>query len=110
LSSRNMRAVQTGIEQVASRLGCRMADGIAERVVFRSLFPLGLTVFDPLDDDEMSGVAKVSHASARQEYRQLVDALNLPIRERAAERKQARDEWSARSGEAPDFNHLAPGR
>ena len=33
------------------RLGCRVADGIAERVIFRSLFPTGMTVFDPLDED-----------------------------------------------------------
>jgi chromosome partitioning protein len=109
LSSRNMRAVQTGIEQIAARLGCRVAEGIAERVVFRSLFPIGLTVFDPLEDDHLAGVASVSHASARQEYTQLVEALNLPIRERAEKRKQARAEWSAASNQKPGFDHLAPG-
>ncbi len=108
LSSRNMRAVQTGIEQVVNRLGCRMAEGIAERVVFRSLFPLGLTVFDPLEDEQVGGVTSVSHTSARQEYRQLVEALNLPIRERADERKKARDEWTSRADEQQDFEHLAP--
>ncbi|HTN61634.1 MAG TPA: division plane positioning ATPase MipZ, partial [Devosia sp.] len=50
LSSRNMRQVQTLLERIAMRLGCRVADGIAERVIFRSLFPTGMTVFDPLDD------------------------------------------------------------
>jgi chromosome partitioning protein len=105
-----MRAVQTGIEQVAGRLGCRMADGIAERVVFRSLFPLGLTVFDPLDEEETGGVSTVSHASARQEYRQLVEALNLPIRERAVNRRKAREEWTASAAEPAKFSHLAPGR
>lgn len=109
LSSRNMRAVQTGIEQIANRLGCRVAEGIAERVVFRSLFPLGLTVFDPLEDDLLTGVASVSHESARQEYKQLVEALNLPIRERAEKRKQARAEWKAASNQKPGFDHLAPG-
>ena len=65
-------------------------------------------MFDPLDEDQLGGVARVSHASARQEYKQLVDALNLPIRERAEKRKAARAEWSARSGEEPVFNHLEP--
>lgn len=78
LSSRNMRLVQTGLERVAMRLGCRVAEGIAERVIFRSLFPLGMTVFDPLDDDLLGGLPSNSHGSARQEYRQLVDALHLP--------------------------------
>jgi len=77
--------------------------------VFRSLFPIGLTVFDPLEDDHLVGVASVSHASARQEYTQLVEALNLPIRERAEKRKQARAEWTAASNQKPGFDHLAPG-
>lgn len=94
LSSRNMRAVQSGIEQVATRLGCRVADGIAERVVFRSLFPLGLTVFDPLEDETLGGVATMSHVSARQEYRHLVSALNLPMRQRAERRMKAHAEWA----------------
>lgn len=81
LSSRNMRLVQTGMERTALRLGCRVADGIAERVIFRSLFPVGMTVFDPLDNDILGGLPSMSHISARQEYRQLVEALNLPSRE-----------------------------
>lgn len=81
LSSRNMRLVQTGMERTALRLGCRVAEGIAERVIFRSLFPVGMTVFDPLDEDLLGGLPSMSHISARQEYRQLVDALHLPITE-----------------------------
>lgn len=78
LSSRNMRLVQTGMERTALRLGCRLADGIAERVIFRSLFPAGMTVFDPLDNELLSGMPSMSHVSARQEYRQLAESLNLP--------------------------------
>src|SRR5690606_13083225 len=48
LGSRNASEVQQTVEQIAERLGCRVADGIAERVIFRSLFKLGMTVFDPL--------------------------------------------------------------
>jgi chromosome partitioning protein len=87
LSSRNMRQVQTMLERIALRLGCRVADGIAERVIFRSLFPNGMTVFDPLDEDMLGGMPSASHASARQEYRGLVAALNLPSSERLAARK-----------------------
>ncbi len=78
LSSRNARQVQTLLERIAARLGCRVVDGIAERVIFRSLFPAGLTVFDPLDDDLLGGLPSMSHMSARQEYRNLVAALHLP--------------------------------
>ncbi|MCR6671554.1 division plane positioning ATPase MipZ [Devosia ginsengisoli] len=41
LASRNARQVHTTLEGIATRFGCRIADGIAERVIFRSLFPLG---------------------------------------------------------------------
>ncbi|RYE72608.1 MAG: ATPase, partial [Hyphomicrobiales bacterium] len=34
------------LEAIATRFGCRVAEGIAERVIFRSLFPTGMTVFD----------------------------------------------------------------
>lgn len=83
LNSRNMRLVQSGLDNIARRVGCRVADGIAERVIFRSLFPIGMTVFDPLDEDMMGGAPTMSHVSARQEYRQLVDALNLRLSERS---------------------------
>jgi chromosome partitioning protein len=97
LSSRNMRLVQSGLDKIAVRLGCRVADGIAERVIFRSLFPTGLTVFDPVDDELMGGMASTSHVSARQEYRQLVEALRLPVSERAAARIAAREALAAAS-------------
>ncbi|MBU1334967.1 MAG: division plane positioning ATPase MipZ [Devosia sp.] len=80
LSSRNARQVHTTLEGIATRFGCRMADGIAERVIFRSLFPSGTTVFDPLDEE--GETSSVSHVSARQEYRNLVSALNLPLIEK----------------------------
>ncbi|MDP2781008.1 division plane positioning ATPase MipZ [Devosia sp.] len=78
LGSRNASQVQSTIERVAARLGCRVADGIAERVIFRSLFPVGMTVFDPLDADLLGGAPSMSHVNARQEYRSLVAALRLP--------------------------------
>jgi len=84
LASRNTRQVQAALERIAMRFGCRLADGIAERVIFRSLFASGLTVFDPLDE-EMGESASLSHVGARQEYRNLVSALNLPLRQPAPE-------------------------
>ena len=80
LGSHNASKVTTTIDRVAERLGCRVADGIAERVIFRSLFPIGMTVFDPLDADLLGGAPSMSHVNARQEYRSLVTALRLPAR------------------------------
>ena len=78
LGSRNASQVQRTIERVAARLGCRVADGIAERVIFRSLFPIGMTVFDPLEAALLGGAPSISHVNARHEYRRLADALRLP--------------------------------
>lgn len=89
LSSRNMRQVQTMLQRIAERLGCRVADGIAERVIFRSLFPTGLTVFDSLTDELLGGVPSMSHMSARQEYRNLMAALRLPLSSKAEARLSA---------------------
>ncbi|RYE70401.1 MAG: ATPase, partial [Oxalobacteraceae bacterium] len=106
LSSRNMRQVQTMLDRIAARLGCRVADGIAERVIFRSLFATGMTVFDALDEDLLGGVPSMSHMSARQEYRTLVAALNLP----ASRRAEARREVLAAQGSEPGrFAHMASG-
>lgn len=104
LSSRNMRQVQTMLERIATRLGCRVADGIAERVIFRSLFATGMTVFDPLDDDLLGGVPSMSHMSARQEYRALVGALNLPDRQRSEARRAV---LAGPSGESGRFALMA---
>ncbi|WP_108398563.1 division plane positioning ATPase MipZ [Devosia submarina] len=80
LGSRNSRHVHATLDSIATRFGCRVADGIAERVIFRSLFPTGMTVFDPIDEDGSESTT-MSHISARQEYRNLVAALNLPVDE-----------------------------
>ncbi len=79
LGSRNSRQVHQTLESIATRFGARQADGIAERVIFRSLFQMGLTVFDPVDEDLTGEAQTTSHASARQEYRNLLAALNLPL-------------------------------
>ena len=108
LSSRSMRMVQGSLEKIALRLGARLADGIAERVIFRSLFPTGMTVFDPLDADLLGGLPSMSHLSARQEYRNLVDALNLPASEKADARRAALAAWSESEAVPTPFEHMAP--
>lgn len=89
LNSRNTRIVRTGLDNIADRVGCRVAEGIAERVIFRSLFPIGMTVFDPLESGVLAG-SSMSHIAARQEYRLLVDTLNLGLRSGVVSRKPSR--------------------
>lgn len=78
LVSRNQRKVVGGLERLQEMLGFRVADGITERLIFRELFPLGLTVFDTLDKRVLGVEPTMSHVAARREIRDLVSALRLP--------------------------------
>ncbi len=72
----NKRRMEDAVTRLAPRIGFRVAPGFAERVVFRELFPKGLTLLDLRD----VGVASLSmsNVAARQELRDLVRALRLP--------------------------------
>jgi chromosome partitioning protein len=81
--ARNKRKVATAVERVSSRIGCRVASGFSERVIFRELFPLGLTMLDlPLPGLAMP--LTMSHIAARQEVRELLATLRLPGVEKAS--------------------------
>ena len=58
------------------RIGFRIAPGFSERVIFRELFPRGLTLLDLKD----IGVKQlnISNVAARQELRDLMSTLDLP--------------------------------
>ena len=106
LSSRNMRQVQSSLQALATRVGSRVAEGIAERVIFRSLFPSGLTVFDPLDEVLLGGLPAMSHVSARSEYRSLVTALQLPGSTRAEARRELAATHSSAEESLERFIHM----
>ena len=72
----NKRKVGTALASLSKRIGFRVAAGFAERVIFRELFPRGLTLLDLRD----IGTAQLSmsNIAARQELRDLVTELRLP--------------------------------
>ncbi len=72
----NKRKVGEALEDLSRRIGFRVAPGFAERVIFRELFPRGLTVMD-LKDTGVD-VLNLSNVAARQEVRELMIALRLP--------------------------------
>ena len=78
IQTRNRRKVEKGLRQLADQVGFRLARGIAERVVYRELFPRGLTALDALDRQTLGGEPTLSHVSARDEIRSLLATLNLP--------------------------------
>ncbi|WP_448586499.1 division plane positioning ATPase MipZ [Thermaurantiacus sp.] len=74
LEARNRRRVGAALEALSRRVGFRIAPGLSERVIFRELFPRGLT----LTDAAHLGEASISHVAARAELRELMRSLALP--------------------------------
>jgi chromosome partitioning protein len=72
----NKEKMEHALEKLSKRIGFRTAPGFNERVIFRELFPRGLTLLDLKD----IGVKQlnISNVAARQELRDLMKALNLP--------------------------------
>ena len=46
IEARNMRRVSEALDQLAKRVGFRIIPGLGERVIYRELFPKGLTMID----------------------------------------------------------------
>ncbi len=93
LTNRNQKSLAASLQALAMQLGCRIADGISERVVFRELFPLGLTAMDESRPDALAAPVTLSQLSARQEVRSLLATLRLPIDEIGRQRANARRLW-----------------
>ncbi len=71
LEARNRRRVGAALAELAPRVGFRIVPGLSERVIYRELFPSGLTLLDLAHLGEPS----VSHVAARAELRELLAAL-----------------------------------
>jgi len=93
INSRNKESMLGSLKDLSMRLGCRLADGITERVIFRELFPIGLTALDDLNEDSLGSGPTLSHLSARQEVRQLIATLRLPVDDLGKKRAKARKAW-----------------
>ena len=74
LDSRNNKAVEQALGELSERLAFRLVPGLTERVIYRELFPKGLTLFD-LRDVGSQVKLSMSVIAARQEITQLVTTL-----------------------------------
>ncbi|BDI59683.1 division plane positioning ATPase MipZ [Qipengyuania nanhaisediminis] len=72
--ARNMARIERALTEMAKRVGFRVTHGLSERVIYRELFPSGLTL---LDKGHLGDLG-TSHLVARQELRALLKALRLP--------------------------------
>lgn len=77
LAARNKERVGGALENLSRRIGFRLAPGLSERVIYRELFPAGLTLLD-LSETASNVAFTMSHKAARQELRDLVIVLQLP--------------------------------
>ena len=73
--ARNMKRLDAALTELSKRVGFRIASGLSERVIYRELFPSGLTLLDKGHLGELG----TSHLVARQELRALLAALKLPM-------------------------------
>jgi chromosome partitioning protein len=74
--ARNRKRLEERIAALSRRVGFRVGPGLRDRVIYRELFPFGLTVAD-LGPGVRPVPVSLSHVAARQELRALMTAVGL---------------------------------
>lgn len=74
--ARNRRRLEERMDTLAKRVGFRVGPGLRDRVIYRELFPFGLTVAD-LSTEIRPVAVSLAHVAARQEMRNLMLAMGL---------------------------------
>ena len=74
--ARNRKRLEERIETLSRKVGFRIGPGLRDRVIYRELFPFGLTVAD-LSPTIRPVAMSLQHVAARQELRALMTALGL---------------------------------
>ena len=82
----NKKKMGEKLEDLSGRIGFRLGRGFGDRVIYRELFPMGLTLLDLGGADAPVRLSTMSHVTARLEIRSLIAMLNLP---RAEENEDA---------------------
>jgi chromosome partitioning protein len=75
--SKNRERMDLALKSLQKRLAFRYVRGLSERVIYRELFPKGLTLADLKEIDEGPKLT-MSHVAARHELRSLLNDLALP--------------------------------
>lgn len=76
MEPRNRKRVDERVAALSRRVGFRILPGLRDRVIYRELFPFGLTVTDLAPDVKPIPVS-LGHVSGRQELRLLMHGLGL---------------------------------
>ncbi|HYX45841.1 MAG TPA: division plane positioning ATPase MipZ, partial [Sphingomicrobium sp.] len=77
IESHNLKRVGAALDELARRVGFRVIPGLGERVIYRELFPKGLTLLDLPHLGEVG----IAHITARQELREMIAGLGIPGQE-----------------------------
>lgn len=85
VEARNMRRVADALDDLSRRVGFRVIPGLGERVIYRELFPKGLTLLDLA----LIGETSIGHVAARQELREMIAGFDLPDFEAQAPQRMA---------------------
>jgi len=92
IDAKNKRFMTQVTAELSRRIGFRVAPGFSERVIFREMFLQGLTVLDIMESNAKGGLS-LSHVAARQEVRDLLKTLRIPmVDEKISRDRRASDE------------------
>jgi chromosome partitioning protein len=93
IQSNNAKQIAISLARLAVELQFRPMEGLHDRVIFRELFPIGLTALDPIEEAARNGTLSQSQLSARKEIETLVASLQLPERRTNMAYLQSRHVW-----------------
>lgn len=74
--ARNRKRLDERVQALSRRVGFRVGPGLRDRVIYRELFPFGLTIAD-LSASIRPVAMSLQHVAARQELRALLGSLGL---------------------------------
>ncbi len=78
LDSNNRRSIEKILTHSSKNLAFRVCSGFSERIIYRELFPYGLTLLDIFDNQSLIKIT-ASHLAARQELRSFLSDLKIPL-------------------------------
>jgi chromosome partitioning protein len=93
IQSNNARQVGMSLQRMSADLQFRVAEGLHDRVIFRELFPIGLTALDPIETAVQNQTLTSSQLSGRREIETLVQTLRLPVHQPGMQHLEARHRW-----------------
>ena len=74
--ARNRKRLDERVQALSRKVGFRVGPGLRDRVIYRELFPLGLTIAD-LSPGIRPVAMSLQHVAARQELRAVMTALGI---------------------------------